>query len=81
VPSGPCLCGSCLLGGPPRPRFCVIVSPAIGRTHNEQVCVGLPTRKKFREKVKKMQGLSEFIGNSSAVGIHGACTRISSALR
>ena len=38
MPSGPCLCGLCFRGGPPRPRFCVIVTPPIGRTHNEQVC-------------------------------------------
>jgi hypothetical protein len=37
VPSGPCLCGLCFRGGLPRLRFCVIATPPIGRTHNEQV--------------------------------------------
>ena len=40
MPSGPCLCGLCFRGGPPRTRFSVIVTPPIGRTHNEQVCKG-----------------------------------------
>jgi hypothetical protein len=37
VPSGPCLCGLCFRGGQPRSRFSVILTPPIGRTHNEQV--------------------------------------------
>ena len=38
MPSGPCLCGSCFRGGPPRPRFSFTVTRPIGCTHNEQVC-------------------------------------------
>ena len=38
MPSGPCLCGPCLRGGPPQPHFSVTVPPPIGRTHNEQAC-------------------------------------------
>jgi hypothetical protein len=39
--------------------------------------VSLPARKKFRKRSKKMQGLSEFIGDSSGVGKHwGMRTRI-----
>ena len=41
MPSGPCLCGSYPRDGSPRPRFSVIVTPPIARTHNEQVCPGL----------------------------------------
>ena len=37
MPYGPCLYGLCFRGGSQRPRFCVIVTPPIGRTHNEQV--------------------------------------------
>src|SRR5215212_8033866 len=55
VPSGPCLCVSCFRGGSPRPRFCVIVTPPISRTHNEQVCpvakfrsLSVPFRSFFR---------------------------------
>src|SRR5215218_3310111 len=36
--SGPYLRGSCFRGWPPWPRSSVIVTPPIGRTHNEQVC-------------------------------------------
>jgi hypothetical protein len=38
VPASPYLCGLCVRGEPPRPRFSVSVTPPIGRTHNEQVC-------------------------------------------
>jgi hypothetical protein len=60
VSPDPYLCGLRFRGGQPRPRFPVIVTPPIGRTHNEQVCL----RSALREQTSP-QALKAFSAYSA----------------